>query len=158
MSLGEIKNSGETLELSGTHRPHFGRLSANIGRKPTNEFSKIWHFSGFQVILGNFFFQNENLTKKSTKMIKNGFFLFLWILKMTYIHFLVIFDHLKIWLFQNFFNVILLFKTKTAQHDMDFAHILIFIQIWIISTRIVRIIAPPPLAFQKLLVFVRGRG
>ena len=40
MSLGEIKNSDCTLELSGFYRQHFGRLSANIGRKHTIEFSK----------------------------------------------------------------------------------------------------------------------
>ena len=77
LSLVEIKNSGGTLELSGPYRPHFGRLSANIGRKPTIEISKIWLFWLFWPNLGTFFFKMmvwSKIDQKWLKMVLGSFF------------------------------------------------------------------------------------
>ena len=72
MELGDIKNFGGTGVLSGPYRPLSGRLSADIGRKPTFEISEIWLFSSFLTILETFFFQNEIFVQNRQKIIKNG--------------------------------------------------------------------------------------
>ena len=55
-SLGEIKNSGEILGLTGPYWLQIGRLSANCGQKTTIEFSKIWFFFIFWEIFELFEF------------------------------------------------------------------------------------------------------
>ena len=67
----------------------------------------IWNFENmaFLAILRYFsglFFLNQSLVQNYPKMILNGAFELFWILKMVYIHFLMILDHLKFWLFELF--------------------------------------------------------
>ena len=59
MELDDIKNFGETRVLSGPDRPHFGRLSADIDRKPTFEISEIWHFFSILEEFQRLFFSKQ---------------------------------------------------------------------------------------------------
>jgi hypothetical protein len=63
LSLGEIKNSGETLVLIGTYWIQIGQLSANVGQIPIIEFSKIWLFSIFWEIFELFEFNMRFCSK-----------------------------------------------------------------------------------------------
>ena len=96
LSLGNKKNFGKNLGQPGTFEIFFGHISAISGHKTTIEFQKIRDFTHFWANFGKFFFQNEIFVKIGPQNTKNGFKRFLWILKMIFMYFMIIFDNLKI--------------------------------------------------------------
>ena len=72
LTLGETKNSGQTLGLNGLYQPQIGQWSANLDQKTTIEFSKIWLFSIFWEFFELFEFNLRFCSKieyKSLKMV-----------------------------------------------------------------------------------------
>ena len=119
LSLGDKKNFGKNLGQLGTFEIFFGHISAISGHKTTIEFQKIRDFTHFWANLGKFwevFFQNEIFVKIGPQNTKNGFKRFLWILKMIFMHFMIIFDNLKIWLFEHFLVSNRDKETEVRQH------------------------------------------
>ena len=116
MSDSDKKIFGKTLGLSGLPRPQIGQFPAGIGHKSTIEISKIRIWGYFRVILSNFFFQNLISLWNRPKIFQNGFWEFLWGLKMISNQFWIEFEKLKFWIFWNFSNVIPSFYPVLSQH------------------------------------------
>ena len=105
LSLGDKKNFGKNLGQAGTFEIFFGRISAILRPQTTIEIWKICDFVIFEhnwAHFGKFFFQNEIFVEIGPQNTKNDFKRLLWILKTIFMHFMIIFDNLKIWVFENF--------------------------------------------------------
>ena len=116
MVLWDRKNSGKTLGLSGPP----GHKSANFRPTPatlrTIEISKIPIFWYFRAKLRFFWIQNTNFHPKMYQNYLKIFSGLLWTLKIIYIQFWVIFEELKIWIFQIFCMSILSFSPGLTQN------------------------------------------
>ena len=90
------------------------------GRKPQLNFKKYVIFVIFiqnWANFGKFFFQNEIFVEIGPQNTKNDFKRLLWILKMIFMHFMIIFDTLKIWVFENFLVSNRDREPEMSQHD-----------------------------------------
>ena len=104
--------------FSAEYRPYFAP-------KPQLKFEKYMIFVDFEqncANFGNFFFQNEIFVEIGPQNTKNDFKRLLWILKMIFMHFMIIFDNLKIWLFENFLVSNRYVEPEMSQHDFGCAH------------------------------------
>ena len=90
---------GTWADLPATYRPISGRFRPQTH----NRNFKNMGFFAFLRIFGDFFFQNDDLVQNRPKIIKNGFFQLLWILKFIFIYFWTHFGKLKFWFFGIFF-------------------------------------------------------
>ena len=105
---------------AGTFEIFFGQISAILRPQTTIE---IWKIRDFVIFgqnwanFGKFFFQNEIFVEIGPQNTKNDFKRLLWILKMIFMHFMIIFDNLKIWVFENFLVSNRDGEPEMSQHD-----------------------------------------
>ena len=101
-------------DLPATYRPNSGRFRPQTH----NRNFKNMGFFAFLRIFGDFFFQNDDLVQNRPKIIKNGFFQLLWILKFIFIYFWTHFGKLKFWFFGIFLRPKPSISTCLLQHGI----------------------------------------